>query len=108
MDKRCYISDLTGGRAIGGHFELEREERLVHAGRPLVYLVGMGIVDRSCCGTTGLRYVVVPGFFVDEASAGAALDGRRREVEPIAGEALQREIRQAIRGREGIDQVVFW
>jgi len=93
--------------AIGGHYVFVKEERLPFRGREVLYLVGHAVFDTSCCGVGGYGYALVPGFVVE-------WKGRTNEdglpvsrVEPIHDEAIQREIEQLIRRREGVHQVRF-
>lgn len=105
---RNYSHDVTGARAIAGQFELEREERLELEGREVLYLLGTAMVDTSCCGVTGLRYVVVPGFVVSWRSGRSAAGAVTSEVEPVQSLSLRRSVERAIRARETVSQVVFW
>jgi hypothetical protein len=52
----------TEVRCIGGHYTIIEEGRLNHRGRTLLYWVGVAVVDSSCCGTGGCRFVHVPGY----------------------------------------------
>lgn len=107
---RLYSHDSSAaqGLAIAGHFELERELRLSHDGRDVLVLLGMALVDTACCGTTGMRYAVVPGFVLDWR-AGTDDQGRpTSEVELVPDRPTQRAITRAIHARHTVTQVVFW
>ena len=103
-----FTHSLQGARAIGGEFELEREERLAVGDREAIYLVGNAHVDTACCGVTGCRYAVVPGWVVAWHSGRDANGTATSEVELIEAEAEQRAVRRAIEARERVNQVVFW
>lgn len=93
--------------AIAGHYVITAEHRVTFRGRDLLYLVGYGIVDTSCCGTGGCGYALVPGFVVRWRDS-VDDDGRPvSQVEPVRDDALKREIERWIRGREMITQVQF-
>jgi hypothetical protein len=93
-------------RSIAGSYILVREERLAHEGREVLYLLGHGVFDASCCGVGGCAYALVPGFIA--AWHTEARDGRPvSRVEPIEGEHARHAIEAAIRGRETLSQVRF-
>jgi hypothetical protein len=52
----------TEVRCIGGHYTITEEGRMSHQGRTLLYVVGVAVVDSSCCGTCGCRFIQVPGY----------------------------------------------
>jgi len=94
--------------AIAGHYVMTAEHRVEYQGRELLYLVGYGIVDTSCCGTGGCGYAIVPGFVVSWKS-GKDEHGRAvSEVEPLRDDATRREIERWIKDREMITQVQFF
>lgn len=93
--------------AIAGHYVMTAEHRVEYEGRDLLYLVGYGIVDTSCCGTGGCGYAIVPGFVVSWKD-GTDEHGRPvSEVDPVLDDTLRREISRWIQGREMISQVQF-
>jgi len=105
---RTFVHDLSGATAIGGHFELESEHRLEVDGREVLYLLGMANVDTACCGVSGCRYALVPGYVVDWRAGQTAAGVPTTEVEPVLGESAQRAVRRAIEARITVNQVVFW
>ncbi len=105
---RLYSHDRHAAQAIAGHFELDREVRLSHDGRDVLVLLGTALVDPACCGTTGMRYAVVPGSVVDWHSATDGKGRRASEVDPVADPAEQRAIGRSIRASHTVTQVVFW
>lgn len=94
--------------SISGWYQLEKEERLEYHGREILYVVGQGVVDASCCGYGGCRYAVVPGFIVSWKSSTEADGPPTSMVEPVREQALRDEIRRLIEQREGVSQVQFW
>lgn len=93
--------------AIAGHYVITAEHRVEYGGRDLLYLVGYGIVDTSCCGTGGCGYAVVPGFVVSWKDRTDDRDRPVSQVEPVRDEEQRREIERWIKGREMIQQVQF-
>ena len=92
--------------SIAGSYILVREERVVHEGRELLYLLGYGVFDSTCCGVGGCAYALVPGFVV--AWHTGECDGRPvSRVEPIVDKSLRRSIEAALRRRETLSQVGF-
>jgi hypothetical protein len=105
---RIYSHDQHAARAIAGHFALEQELRLFWDGREVLVLLGTALVDTACCGTTGMRYAVVPGYVV-RWQAGLDDQGRpTSEVEPVLDLPAQRAVSRLIRERHTVNQVVFW
>ena len=93
--------------AVAGRYEIVKEEVLVYQDRPVLYLVGVGTFDASCCGAGGCGYAVVPGYLhqarVRANSEGAAVS----LVSPIRRPEEKRAIEDLIRQRENLDQVNF-
>jgi hypothetical protein len=105
---RTFVHPVLGEEndAIGGHYALVREVRLPDGGLELLYLVGYGVVDRSCCGVGGCGYVLVPGYVVGWQTGE---EGGRpvSEVEPVTRKGDQDRLADVIRKRESIQQVRF-
>lgn len=105
---RTFVHDLSGATAIGGHFELASEHRIEVEGREVLYLVGVAHVDTACCGTSGCRYALVPGYVVAWHRGRTAAGVPTSEVEPIASEGARRAVQRAIEAEVTVNQVVFW
>jgi hypothetical protein len=93
--------------AIGGSYRLVKEERLELEGRQVLYLIGHGVFDNTCCGAGGCGYALVPGFITAWKTAtseeGLAVSG----VEPIDDDAVRRRISRMITSRENVQEVRF-
>ena len=91
---------------ISGHYTIEREESIDFKGRDLLCVVGMGIIDSSCCGEGGCRYALVPGYVQsseqDEKGVTVA------EVEPVVSKDEKAEIIKMLKEQEAVTQVEFW
>jgi hypothetical protein len=105
---RTFVHDLRGATAIGGSFELQSEHRLTLDDREVLVLLGVALVDAACCGASGCRYALVPGYLEAYHAAMTAEGVPISQVEPVVGEAAQRAVRQAITGAFTVNQVVFW
>jgi hypothetical protein len=103
-----HVHDLSlGGRSAAGEYYLEKEGRLEVGGRPVLYLVGVGVIDSSCCGVGGCRYAVVPGF-LDRENVRRDDDGRRVSlVRPVLDPAERDEIAAKLKRTEYVQQVRF-
>lgn len=92
--------------AIGGHYTITREERLPHVDGEILYFAGHAVVERSCCGPGGCGYALVAGHVVSLRS-GLSPCGRLISVIEVIREEGYAEIAQAIRLKEGVNQVHF-
>ena len=92
---------------ISGHYTLLKEEVLTIAGRSVLYLSAVGVFDKTCCGSGGCGYAIVPGFLL-QPHARRDPDGRPLSlVEPIRDRAVQDELETLIKEREVVSQVIF-
>ncbi|MBI9076765.1 MAG: hypothetical protein JEZ02_15260 [Desulfatibacillum sp.] len=94
-------------QSISGYFSLEKEIRLPFEGREILYAVGTGVMDSSCCGFGGVNYAMVPGFIV---SWKGEKDPEGRDistVEPVTAPEHQKQLTQIIKKQEGVTQVNF-
>ncbi len=94
--------------SIAGWYEMHKEEKIDHLGKEYLYLVGTGIVDSSCCGTTGCQYAVVPGSIKNWKSETNEDGIILSEVEPIIDQNVKDELRKILMDKETINQVNFW
>lgn len=51
-------------RTISGFFTYLEECRLDFRGREVLYVMGVGVIDNSCCGVGGCSFIEVPGYIV--------------------------------------------
>ena len=95
-------------RAIGGGYYFTKELRLDLDGRDVLALIGVGIIDSSCCGTGGCSYAFVPGF-VDGFEIDADPEGAPVSmVEPILDGAMRKRITRQLKDAEHVMDVRFW
>jgi hypothetical protein len=94
--------------SISGRYELEKEGRMVHDGRELLYVIANTVVDSSCCGYGCWQYAVVPGFIVSWRSRQNQEGHCVSDVEPISDETSRQEIRKLLHEMESVSQVQFW
>ncbi|RJP20696.1 MAG: hypothetical protein C4520_11105 [Candidatus Abyssobacteria bacterium SURF_5] len=94
-------------RSIGGHYVLEKEVRLPFNGREVLYVVGMGVVDTSCCGITGCRYAIVPGYILGWKTRRNRDNLEVSEVESIRSEETKRILTEQIKKNDVVQHVEF-
>jgi hypothetical protein len=93
--------------AIGGHYVLEKEVRLPFRGEEVLYVVGMGIIDKSCCSPTGCKYAIVPGYILDWQHRTNDAGLPVTEVEPIRDVQLRKELTAIIKKSDFVQYVEF-
>lgn len=93
--------------AIGGSYFLLKEVRLAMDDGDVLYLVGVAVIDTSCCGVGGCAYALVPGmvrqwrYKTDAAGRSVSL------VCPVSDETARKRIRALIIKKESVNQVDF-
>lgn len=94
-------------QAIGGYYVLEKEVRMPFRGEEVLYIIGMSLIDSSCCGVAGGKYAIVPGYILDW-HVGANSDGLpTTQVQPILDEETRREITDLIKQSDLVQHVEF-
>lgn len=93
--------------SIGGHYTHEKETKLLYKGREVLAVFGCAIVDKSCCGTGGVRFAQVPGYIVSWKRKSARDGAPVSEIQPIEDEKERREIQDIIDLTEPYCQVNF-
>ncbi len=76
-------------------------------GEEVLYVVGTGIVDTSCCGTGGCRYAIVPGFILDWRVRTNKNERPVTAVEPIRDADTRKELKEHITKAEMVQLVEF-
>ena len=95
-------------KSISGYYMLETENVLKHKGRDVLYLLGHGVIDSSCCGIGGCRYALVPGYIVGWKNKKDAAGNPVSEVEPVSDDKSRAEILNMIRETEIVQQIQFY
>lgn len=104
-----YVHDLNSEiRSISGWYSFHREEKISHQGKEFLYLVGVGVVETSCCGVGGCAYVLVPGAVLHWKTRTNEAGLWVSQVEPVRDPSLQRELARIITEKETVSQVQFW
>jgi hypothetical protein len=95
-------------RAIGGHYVVVKELRLPFQGEEVLFFIGHGIADRTCCGFGAFCFASVAGF-VRQWKYAQNPDGRPiSQVEPVTHAREQDQIKKQIKQLEPmVSQVNF-
>jgi hypothetical protein len=93
---------------IGGSYMLDKEVRMKHSGKELLYVTGHTNIESACCGVSNWGYALVPGYIVSWQNQKDEKGLPLTEVEPITDEAVRQAVRQAIETQEAVIQVQFW
>ena len=94
-------------QAIGGHYVLTAENRLVLDDREVLYLTGHAVFDSTCCGAGGCVYAVVYGTIINWKQKKRDDGSDVSEVIPLRDETTKKEIQRMIMEKETLNQVVF-
>lgn len=94
--------------SIAGYYIPQKEVKLKYNNREVLYVVGLGVIDSSCCGVGGCRYALVPGYLVNWKNKTNGDDLPVSDVESISDEETRRDITQIISAKENITQIEFW
>ena len=93
--------------AIGGRYFVTKEVRLPVEEEEILYTVGHGVFDTTCCGTGGCSFAAVYGY-VKEWKADKNDEGLLvTQVVPLEDESAREKIRALIFSREMVHQVNF-
>jgi hypothetical protein len=94
-------------QSISGHYNLIEEGALEYGGREVLFVVGVALVDNSCCGVGGCFFIHVPGYMIDRSTK-TSPEGRQISlIEPV-GEGPERdEIRAMLEKRYPHAQILF-
>jgi hypothetical protein len=94
--------------AIAGHYAYEKENTVPVNGKDVLYFLGYGVVDTSCCGMGGGRFAVVPGYVIRYKYRTGKDGSPVSEVEPIENVwETRKEIIRLIEERESFCDVRF-
>ncbi len=93
---------------LAGYYTPLKELRLPHNGREVLCVIGMSEVESACCGGGSCGYAIVPGYIVTWKDGKSESGLPVSQVEPIADEAIKREIAKTIRETECIFNIGFW
>ena len=97
----------TEVRFIAGHYTIVEEQRMAHRGRELLVVVGIAVVESTCCGTQGCRFLNVPGYVVAWKYGRTENGLPISEVEPIEDLDEQADILALLERQFPYSQILF-
>ncbi len=93
--------------AIGGHYTFVREGTLFIKNRRVLYFVGLGSVDTSCCGVGGCIYAYVPGYVLNDCDIEYDEQGSRVSEVSAVEKDERPDVADALKLSENVTQVIF-
>ncbi len=94
--------------SIAGYYIPQKEVRLKYNNRDVLYVVGLGVIESSCCGVGGCRYALVPGYLINWQNKTNGDGLPVSDMELISDEETRRDITRIIKAEENITQIEFW
>lgn len=79
-------------KSISGYLIYLEERRLIYRGRDVLCVVGVGIVDNSCCGVGGCGFIDVAGYVVSWQSSTDEAGHLISKVDPIMSDEERSDI----------------
>jgi hypothetical protein len=94
--------------APSGYYTPQKEVRLKHNGREVLYTLSRAVIESSCCGASDFWSAQVPGYIIgwhkEKNREGLSVS----LVEPITDESTRDAIHKIIKKKEHISQIEFW
>lgn len=94
-------------RSIAGSYAIEEEQLVSFLGREVLCEIGHAIVDSSCCGVGGCRFVHVAGFVRQYRMKQDPLGRWISEIEPIVDELIRTKLAKLLREEHMVQQVLW-
>jgi hypothetical protein len=108
MAEYAHVELGTEVQSISGYYTIQEECRAANGGREFLYLVGAAVVDSSCCGGGGMRFLQIPGYIVawKTRKNGEGLDVS--EVEPVRRDEDCEQIKRMLDREYPGAQIIFF
>ncbi len=94
-------------KSISGSYTLVEEGCLSYRGREVLYVVGSAVVDSSCCGVGGCRFINIPGYVVSWKREKDVSGLPVSEIDPITEEDERKEIKNLLDKKYPYSQINF-
>ena len=92
-----------------GYYSPQKEVRLKHDNREVLYVVGQAVIEAACCSAPGSwTYVLVPGYIVNWQKRINESGLPVSDVESVSDKAAQADTKRIVMETESIPQVDFW
>jgi len=108
MNEYTHLKLNEDVHSIAGYYTPEKEVRLKHNNREVLYVIGQAVIESSCCGVGNWGYALVPGYIISWQNRRNEAGLPVSEVELISDEGARNSIRQIIQTNEAISQIEFW
>lgn len=107
--KKPYVHQEIGSevRSISGYYSYVEEMMLEFCGREVLCIVGICVIDNSCCGQGGGYFIEVPGYIVSEKTSMNKNGHVVSEVDSICNEEEKRAIKANLNKRYPNTQISF-
>ncbi len=92
---------------ISGYYTVDDEKLIKYQGKNVLCVLGLGVIDSSCCGVGGCRYATVPGYvrhWKKKNNKGQYIS----EVDPVSDEKSRIDIKRILKEEEIVTQINFW
>jgi hypothetical protein len=97
----------TEVRSISGYYTIQEEGGLSYRDREVLYVVGGAVVDNSCCGSGGCRFIHIPGYVVSRKSRENEEGLSVSDVVPIYSADERAEIQKILDAAYPQSQIIF-
>ncbi len=108
MNKYTHLKLNEDNNCLAGYYTPEKEVRLKHNNREVLYVIGQAVIESSCCSVGSWGYAIVPGYIVNWQNKRNETGLLISEIESISDERARNNIRQIIQTNEAISQIGFW
>jgi len=108
MNEYTHLELNKDVNCLAGYYTPEKEVRLKHNNREVLYVIGQAVIEASCCGGGSCGYAIVPGYILNWQNKTNEAGLPVSEVEPISDKATQENISRIIKEAEVISQIEFW
>jgi hypothetical protein len=92
--------------AIGGHYSFIKEGTLCLKDKKVLYFVGFGSVETSCCGVGGCIYAYVPGYIINSEIKYSESGNMISEIAAVEMD-LRPDVADILKLSENVTQVIF-
>ncbi|MBI4303076.1 MAG: hypothetical protein HY665_01870, partial [Chloroflexi bacterium] len=93
---------------LAGYYIPLKELKVEYGEREVLCVVGVSVVESSCCGSGSRVYAMVPGYLKTWQNKKNGSGLPVSEVEPITEEAAKVAIGKSIKKTENVPFVDFW
>ena len=93
--------------SISGSYTLHEEERLRYGGKDVLYIIGTAVMDTTCRGVGGCRFINIPGYVVSWKGRNNDSGLPVSEIDPITEAGERKEIKNLLDEKYPNSQINF-